>query len=214
MCETDSVGSKFRDKLRWSFPWLMRYPFWRFQKTLSQLNRSNRPAHLIFVVANHFEPGLGQPALKRVEAWCKLARATGDAVRDHDGTRFRHTNFFPAEQYERALLEMLADLQATGHGEVEVHLHHGIDHPDTAANTRRLLTEFRDLLACEHGCLSHDGLSTQPRYAFVHGNWALANSAGGRFCGVDEEMEILAETGCYADFTLPSVPFQSQVRRI
>jgi hypothetical protein len=53
-----------------------------------------------------------------------------------------------------------------------------------------------------------------PKYGFVHGNWALANSAGGRFCGVDEEMQILADTGCYADFTLPSVPFQSQVPRI
>lgn len=214
MCETGSVDSKFREKILWSLPWLVRYPFWRFQQTLSQLNRSNRPAHLIFLVANHFEPGLGPPALKRVEAWCKLARATGDAVRDHDGTRFRHTNFFPAEQYERALLEMLADLQAGGYGEVEVHLHHGIDHPDTAANTRRQLTEFRDLLASEHACLSHDESSSQPRYAFVHGNWALANSAGGRFCGVDEEMEILADTGCYADFTLPSVPLQSQVPRI
>ena len=38
-------------------------------------------------------------------------------------------------------------------------------------------------------------------YAFVHGNFALANSAGGRYCGVDEEMQILAETGCYADMT-------------
>jgi hypothetical protein len=27
-------------------------------------------------------------------------------------------------------------------------------------------------------------------------------------------MQILADTGCYADFTLPSVPFQSQVPRI
>lgn len=51
-------------------------------------------------------------------------------------------------------------------------------------------------------------------YGFVHGNWALANSAGGRWCGVDSELQILAETGCYADFTLPSVPYQSQVPRI
>ena len=43
-----------------------------------------------------------------------------------------------------------------------------------------------------------------PRYAFVHGNFALANSAAGRFCGVDSEMQILAETGCYADLTMPT----------
>jgi hypothetical protein len=38
----------------------------------------------------------------------------------------------------------------------------------------------------------------------VHGNFALANCAGGKFCGVDSEMQILAETGCYADLTMPS----------
>jgi hypothetical protein len=38
----------------------------------------------------------------------------------------------------------------------------------------------------------------------VHGNFALANSAEGCFCGVDSEVQILAETGCYADFTLPT----------
>ena len=52
-----------------------------------------------------------------------------------------------------------------------------------------------------------------PRYAFVHGNWALANSAQGKFCGVDDEMQILAETGCYGDFTLPA-PSSAQVRKI
>jgi hypothetical protein len=51
-------------------------------------------------------------------------------------------------------------------------------------------------------------------YAFIHGNWALANSAGGKYCGVDSEMQILAETGCYADMTLPSAPDQSQVPRL
>ena len=48
-------------------------------------------------------------------------------------------------------------------------------------------------------------------YAFVHGNLALANSAGGHFCGVDSEMQVLRETGCFADFTLPSAPDRTQV---
>jgi hypothetical protein len=55
-----------------------------------------------------------------------------------------------------------------------------------------------------HRCLAVEEGSDQHRYCFVHGNFALANSAGGRFCGVDSEMKILAETGCYADFTLPT----------
>ena len=207
------VNTKLRDKVKWSLPWLLRYPAWRAGEFVSRA-KSNSSTHLVFIVANHFEPGLGRPALERLEKWCELARATGDAIRDHDGTPFRHTNFFPAEQYERPLLEMLSDLQADGYGEVEIHLHHGVDRPDTAENTRRQLETFRDVLAEEHRCLSREHRGAQPKYGFVHGNWALANSAGGRFCGVDSEMQILAETGCYADFTLPSVPFQSQVPRI
>ncbi|HSS20830.1 MAG TPA: hypothetical protein VLL54_12205 [Pyrinomonadaceae bacterium] len=208
------VNTKFHDKVKWSLPWLLRYPAWRAGEFFSRLREPTGPSHLVFLVANHFEPGLGSTALRRLEKWCDLARATGDAIRDHDGTPFRHTNFFPAEQYERPLLQMLAELQADGYGEVEIHLHHGVERPDTAENTRRQLEEFRDVLAEDHGCLSRAVNDAQPKYGFVHGNWALANSAGGRFCGVDSEMQILADTGCYADFTLPSVPFQSQVPRI
>jgi len=213
----DFVSTKWVDKVKWSLPWLLRYPAWRAGELVSRARDSSGPTHLIFVVANHFEPGLGHTALRRVEKWCDLARATGDSIRDHDGTPFRHTNFFPAEQYERPLLEMLSNLQADGYGEVEIHLHHGVDQPDTAENTRQMLERFRDVLAEEHKCLARivgDKPTSQPKYGFVHGNWALANSAGGRFCGVDSEMQILADTGCYADFTLPSVPFQSQVPRI
>ena len=214
MDEPIFADTKLLEKIRWSLPWLVRYPVWRTRAMLRSLTDTNEPRHLVFLVANHFEPGVGAVGLSRMEAWSKLARATGDAVRDHDDTPFRHTNFFPAEQYDRDILELLSILQADGYGEVEIHLHHGVKRPDTAENTRRILKEFRDVLAEDHKCLSRADPGSIPRYAFVHGNWALANSAGGRFCGVDEEMQILADTGCYADFTLPSVPFQSQVPRI
>ena len=172
-------------------------------------------------MANHFEPAWSETGVldldnqrRRLDEWCEMARVTGDQVRDHDGTPFRHTNFYPAEQYHRTLLEKLAELEAAGLGEVEVHLHHGVQQPDTAHNLRRSLEDFRDVLAEEHRCLSRLDAAGLPRYAFVHGNLALANSAGGLFCGVDSEMEILAQTGCYADFTLPSAPERSQVPRI
>jgi hypothetical protein len=174
------------------------------------------------MVADHFEPGWTEDGtvldwsrqLTRLDQWLKQARALGCAIRDCDGTSFRHTYFYPAEQYHAPLLERMEELQAEGLGEVEIHLHHGVDKPDSAANCRRVLESFRDALAQEHKCLSrHNGIGP-PRYAFVHGNSALANSAGGRCCGVDSEMQILAETGCYADFTLPAAPLQSQVPRI
>lgn len=210
------------DKLIWSLPWLARYPFWRAQESLRRLAAGGRERHLIFIVANHFEPSWNAEyqmlapsvQLERLEQWCRQARETGDAIRDSDGTPFRHTNFYPAEQYHPDLLDMLAELQADGFGEVEIHLHHGVEAPDNAANLRRTLVEFRDLLAEEHNLLARAPDSDKPMYAFVHGNLALANSDGGRCCGVDEEMQILYETGCYADFTLPAAPLRPQVPRI
>jgi hypothetical protein len=105
----------------------------------------------------------------------------------------------------------MAAMQAEGLGDVEIHLHHGLEKPDTAENLRKTLIEFRDILAEEHKCLSRFDGAGSPVYAFVHGNLALGNSAGGKLCGVDEELQILAETGCYADFTLPSAPDETQV---
>ena len=108
-----------------------------------------------------------------------MARSTGEAVLDADGTKFRHTNFYPAEQYDKEILNKLADLQKDGLGEVEVHLHHGIHEADTTENLRSQLVEFRDKLAEEHNCLSRLDGAGSPMYAFVHGNWTLGNSASG-----------------------------------
>jgi hypothetical protein len=210
-------------KLAWSLPWLTRYPFWRANEFLQRLtDRHQGPRHLIFLVANHYEPAWNEAGSDltwsqqcvRVEEWSRMARRIGQSVVDVDGTSFRHTNFFPAEQYHPDLLERLASLQDEGLGDVEIHLHHGVDKPDSAENLRQVLIDFRDVLAEEHKLLSRESEHGMPMYAFVHGNLALANSAGGRCCGVDSEMQILAETGCYADYTLPAAPNQPQVPRI
>ncbi|HEY1402260.1 MAG TPA: hypothetical protein VF953_11775 [Terriglobales bacterium] len=174
------------------------------------------PLHLVIAMADHFEPAIdpesGQKRVsrseqeRRLESWSREYPEAVDRWRDHDGRPFVHTYFYPAEQYDEGLLQMLADHCHAGWGEVEIHLHHGMAQPDTAENTRHVLTEFRDQLAFRHRCLAMEQGSDRPRYAFVHGNFALANSASGRFCGVDSEMKVLAETGCYADFTLPTGP--------
>jgi len=171
--------------------------------------------HVIFAVADHFEPawsGAG-PDLQRerVARWTadypRLAKAFSDA----DGRGPRHTFFFPAEEYVPEHLDRLADLASAGHGEVEVHLHHD---RDTSDGLRRTLRTFVDQLR-SHGHLGSDSPGGRPVFAFVHGNWALDNArADGRWCGVNDELRILRECGCYADFTLPSAPSDTQTRRI
>lgn len=216
------------NKLKWSLPWLVRYPFWRTGERLRRFTAEAGTRHLIFIIANHFEPSWcprrGEldtlsNQLKKLENWCRTARRTGDAVRDHDGAAFKHTNYYPGEQYYREVVDQLAELQADGYGEVEIHWHHGVQAPDNSANFRRVLADFRDTLAEEHGCLgrfvagphAHD---PQPKYSFVHGNFALGNSRGGFACGVDDELQILQDTGCISDMTLPSFPWSSQVPQI
>ena len=181
-------------------------------RSLGRMPRGH--VHLIMAVADHFEPAI-DPAggLKRMPRpeqerrllwWTREFPQAVDRWRDPDGRPFAHTYFYPAEQYDEGLLQILAEHCHAGWGEVEIHLHHGEYGPDTAADTRRVLSEFRDHLAFRHGCLAVEDGQTQPHYAFVHGNFALANSNLGKFCGVDSEMRILADTGCYADFTMPA----------
>lgn len=203
----------------WSnIDWL---PTYIWQRATRNPLTPESPLHLIIAIADHFEPSMTHDSRyadlreqeRRLNEWCRNYPRMAEPWLDADGYPLRHTYFYPAEQYNRDLVAMLADHCRQGWGEIEIHLHHGLEWPDTAENTRHVLLGFRDHLAA-HGCLSRfDGLDG-PRYAFVHGNWALANSAGGRSCGVDREMEILAETGCYADFTLPSAPHPAQVAKI
>ena len=199
-------------KLSYLSRWLPGY-FWQ------RLVRPRPPnkTHLILALADHFEPSIvpedgsaRAPYLeqeRRLARWCEEYPRRFGSYRDAEGRPFVHTYFYPAEQYDQPLVARLAEHCQAGWGEIEIHLHHGVEAPDSAENTQRQLIEFRDRLAGAHGCLSYRGESAQPCYGFVHGNFALANSNQGRACGVDSEMQILAETGCYADFTLPTGAF-------
>src|SRR5262249_51832352 len=52
-------------------------------------------------------------------------------------------------------------------------------------------------------------------YGFVHGDWALDNSrSDGCCCGVSNELSVLRQTGCYADFTMPSAPDETQTSKV
>ena len=55
--------------------------------------------------------------------------------------------------------------------------------------------------------MSYEQGDPQPKYAFIHGNFTLANCADGFACGVDNEMQLLADTGCYVDMTYPTASF-------
>ena len=89
-----------------------------------------------------------------------------------------------------------------------MHLHH---FHDNAASLRRKLDDFTERLRQEHGLLhTHNG---EKVFGFIHGNWALDNSHPEGFgCGVQGELQVLRDAGCYADFTMPSLPSPTQSR--
>src|SRR5437899_2361437 len=178
------------EKIRIVVPWLPDYLWQRCVRHVPDI----RPLHLVIGVADHFEPmnraGAPEKPVERLEQerrlkkWCQEYPAAAGAWRDDEGLPLRHTYFYPAEDYDENLIDRLAEHCHSGWGEIEIHLHHGVEVPDTSENTRRKLVEFRDVLAAR-GCLSRGNGVGGPRYGFVHGNWALANSDHGRFCGVE-----------------------------
>lgn len=193
--------------------WLGSYLVW----TWARLFHRRPPCrHVYFCFADHYEPYGGGADKERAQA--RVARWTGQyptvAARHQDsfGNPPKHTFFYPAEEYDPELIDRIKQLCAKGLGDVEVHLHHD---NDTAENFRRVIGEYTNTLHERHGLLRKDPVTGKVVYCFIHGNWALDNSRpDGRWCGVDNEIDILVETGCYADMTMPSAPSDTQTRKI
>lgn len=186
-------------------------------KTLfRRLDNTDKPIHILFCFADHFEPMWGRPAIQRerarVDRWIETYPTIADQYRDADGIKPQHTFFYPAEEYREEHLEKLAALCRNGYGEIEVHYHHD---DDTDQEFRRVVGEFVTTLYTKHGALSEDPDTGKPAWAFIHGNWTLCNSGrDGRWCGIPHELPLLKELGCYVDMTLPSAPSETQTKKI
>lgn len=168
---------------------------------------------VMIAVCDHFEPLHGADkkiALERILRWKNEYPKLIQSFPDADQCYPRHTFFYPIEQYDKDVVGELAELCQLCGGEVEIHLHHD---RDTAEGLREKLERSKSDFA-RHGLLSKDEAGNL-RYGFIHGNWALDNShPQGRGCGVNDELDVLKQTGCYADFTLPSAPSPTQTRII
>jgi hypothetical protein len=189
--------------------WLISYVRGRQRRGLP---RPDEEVHVLLCIADHFEPkSYGADTAQggaRVRRWVNEFPRLFARFRDSDGRPPRYTFFFPIEEYEPTYLDDLAELCRQRFGEVEIHLHHD---RDTAAGFRDKMVRFRDQLVERHGLLSRHRDTGAVAYAFIHGNWALCNSRpDGAWCGVNSELAILHETGCYADLTYPSAPDSTQ----
>ncbi len=171
------------------------------------------PKRAWIALCDHYEPLGRSPsldrALEKVAEWRdKWPRIAEDAPRDAAGKQPQYSFFYPQEEYRRDLLNGVAEIVRLGVGDVEVHLHHENERADTFIQK---VKEFCRRLTDEHGLLrQQDGRTV---FGFIHGNWALDNSRpDGKWCGLNGEVALLRDLGCYADFTMPSAPSPTQGR--
>jgi len=189
--------------------WLVPY----IKDRLRKRTRSAKPKRAWVAVTDHYEPlGMGasvETALGRVAQWRdKWPRIADEAPRDGAGQRPQYSFFYPQEEYRRDLLDGIAEIVRLGIADVEVHLHHDHELRDPFVQK---VSEFCRRLTDDHGLLrKRDGRTA---FGFIHGNWALDNShPDGRWCGLNGEIALLRDLGCYADFTMPSLPSPTQGR--
>lgn len=172
------------------------------------------PRRVWIAIADHFEP-LGRDnddvaARRRVARWCAEWPSIADRCRDSAGRRARYSFFYPAEAYRPHLLEPIAEIIRAGAGDFGVHLHHG---GESEVQFTGLIGGFLESLHREHG-LSQTW-NGKRAFGFIHGDWALDNSRPeGPFCGLNNELTLLARLGCYADFTMPAQAPAAQARLV
>lgn len=189
---------------------------WLLPYLKDRMRKSTRPKKLKrawVAITDHYEPlGMGasvETALSRVGRWRDAwPRIADGAPRDAAGQRPQYSFFYPQEEYRRDLLDGIAEMVSLGVGDVEVHLHHHNEQPDSFI---RKVTEYCRRLTNDHGLLRQ--LEGRTVFGFIHGNWALDNSRpDGKWCGLNGEIALLSDLGCYADFTMPSLPSATQSR--
>lgn len=194
------------------FIWLLPY-------IIQKLNKKRKEAitrHIIFCFVDHYEPMWGkadyETEVRRVDRWCEEYKKLASKHKDADNIPPKHTFFYPEEEYRKEHLDKLCLLCEEGYGEIEVHLHHD---NDTEEGLCQKITGFTDKLYNTHGALVKNEKNKNIFFAFIHGNWCLDNSRkDGRWCGVNNELIILKRLGCYADFTFPSAPSETQPKMI
>ena len=163
------------------------------------------PTDLFLVVADHWEPGSGSISAAEANRWLTSFQMIADKHVDSFGRKFQYTWFYPIDNFDPAIINMLVTTARSGLGEIEVHWHHKHESSD----------EFeKDLLEGIDGFLQSGALSRaqdgSPKFVFVHGNWSLDNSRGDRYCGIDDEIDILLRNGAVADMTFPALGTAAQ----
>lgn len=172
------------------------------------------PKHIMFLLVDHFEPSVGGVGpvkeLERVNRWIPAYKQLVRGHFDSDGKRPQYCWFYPYDAINFRNLKCLSTLSYEGYGEIELHLHHGNDtHESLRRKLKDALNDYSKV-----GALITAEEKPQKTYGFIHGMFGLDNSEGEYYCGVNNELGVLKETACYADFSFPAAGTRAQPAKI
>ena len=163
-----------------------------------QRRSSSGPVHVMVMFVDHYELAGKEPRLRE---WMRRYPDLALRHRDSDGICPKHTWFYALDLMREKELEEMRSLVDRGLGEVELHWHHS---HDTAESFQDKLHKGLAIFQ-KHGYMMSMKEGVPGCFAFIHGNWSLDNSGGDKFCGVNNEIQLLKQAGCYADFTFPAL---------
>ncbi|MCD4699937.1 MAG: hypothetical protein K8R91_05120 [Phycisphaerae bacterium] len=189
-----------RKIIRWNaFLWIGPYLIRR-----QEVVDTSGPLDVCFLFVDHFEPDWAnaspQEQVNRVRRWEVTYGKAIDGHTDSDGRCPQHTWFSPVALTDPEAMRILAKWPGKGWGEIEYHLHH-----DPKMNEQQIQVQIREDI--KH--LQEYGAVSSGRYGFVHGMFALA-AGDSRYCNAPNEIDVLLDTGCYADFSFPALGTPAQ----
>ncbi|MBV1911052.1 MAG: hypothetical protein KUG78_17265 [Kangiellaceae bacterium] len=179
---------------------------WLFSYLTGLFNNSihtKEPVDIMLLFVDHFELNGHED---RLEAWEIKYPALAKKHVDSDGQHPKHSLFYAMDLMHEHELDRLQHLVTEGIGEFELHWHH--DH-DTEQSFVEKLDAAMDVFH-KYGYMKPFKEGQKSCFSFIHGDWSLANSRGESFCGVDNEISLLMDAGCYGDFTFPALFNQAQ----
>jgi hypothetical protein len=168
------------------------------------------PVHVMFIFADHYEPGPGAAGAERNREWLEKYKTLASRHRDSYGRIPQHTWFYAYEHKNEAVMKELSRAVREGYGEIEFHWHHGNDTNESfGPKLDEALRWFGSF-----GAMVSGGPEERVRFGFIHGNCALDNSSRPEHCGVTRELDALRKAGCYADFTFPGLGSPGQPSKV
>jgi hypothetical protein len=190
--------------------WAVQY--WTLQNPDREIEDSGK--HLIFVMVDHYEHGKGEDAAARNIEWCNKFRAVSERNRDDYGNRFRYTWFYPFDHGNTAIMEELSRMAYEGYGEIEMHWHlsakSGTNSENYAEMVRKAIAWYQ-----RFGALTTVDSPPKTAFAYIAGNWDLDASLPGEMShGVTNQISVLAQEGCYADFTFSTIGTAAQPAKV